>query len=322
MLRTRVATALIALPALWLIVCYLPSALFAGFIMAVSAVALFEYFGMAFPEHRLERSAGLFWGLVIAGGVAGRRPELWGAGLAFTVISGLAFPLGRPSDLAGGVNRLGLSLLGVSRQVLRPTSCCSAPRVRMVGALRSSSPWGRTGRFGARRAFQAWLAGRRAREDRRAPSEGSAMAVAMLCRAADAPARGGLALGTQSACSRSSAICAVALKRLVPRFRLDYPRPRWHSGSPGRSPLPGGTITRSCRESEKAPMDAGIDSLHGALVRGRSTSCSCTSWGTSRSRNGRVSPCCASRSASVRDCSRGGVASRSTRSATCRSAAT
>ena len=47
MLRTRVVTALFALPALWLIVCYLPNFLFAGFIMAVAAVALFEYFGMA-----------------------------------------------------------------------------------------------------------------------------------------------------------------------------------------------------------------------------------------------------------------------------------
>ena len=113
MLRTRVVTALFALPALWLIVCYLPNFLFAGFIMAVAAVALFEYFGMAFPEHRLERSAGLLWGLVVAGGVAGGRPELWGAGLAFAVISGLAFPVARTTDLAGGVNRLGLSLLGV-----------------------------------------------------------------------------------------------------------------------------------------------------------------------------------------------------------------
>jgi len=113
MLRTRVATALIALPALCLIVRYLPSPLFAGFIMAVTAVGLFEYFGMALPNHALERGAGLFWGLIIASGVAGRRPELWGAGLAFALISGLVFPIARPSDLAGGIHRLGLSLLGV-----------------------------------------------------------------------------------------------------------------------------------------------------------------------------------------------------------------
>ena len=33
--------------------------------------------------------------------------------MAFAVIFGLAFPLARPADLAGGVQRLGLSLLGV-----------------------------------------------------------------------------------------------------------------------------------------------------------------------------------------------------------------
>ena len=113
MLRTRLATAAIAIPALWLIVRFLPPPLFAGFIMAVVGVGLFEYFSMALPDHPLERAAGILWGLVIAGGVAARRPELWGAGLAFAVISGLVFPLARPADLAGAVNRLGLSLLGV-----------------------------------------------------------------------------------------------------------------------------------------------------------------------------------------------------------------
>jgi phosphatidate cytidylyltransferase len=113
MLRTRLATAAIALPALWLISRYLPNVLFAGFIMAVTAVGLFEYFSMAFPAHRLERATGIVWGLVIAGGVAARRPEVWGAGLAFAVIAGLVLPLLRPEDLAGGIQRLGLSLLGV-----------------------------------------------------------------------------------------------------------------------------------------------------------------------------------------------------------------
>ncbi len=44
MLRTRLVTAAVALPALWLIVWKLPLYLFAGFIMAVAAMALFEYF--------------------------------------------------------------------------------------------------------------------------------------------------------------------------------------------------------------------------------------------------------------------------------------
>lgn len=113
MLRTRLATAVVALPALWLIVEYLEAHLFAGFIMAVAAMGLFEYFTMALPEHAAERAVGVLWGLVIAGGVASRRPELWGAGLALAVIGGLAFPLVHTDDLRGATDRLGLSLLGV-----------------------------------------------------------------------------------------------------------------------------------------------------------------------------------------------------------------
>lgn len=113
MLRTRLITAAVALPSVWLIARYLPAALFAGFILAVTTVGLIEYFGMALPDHAFERAMGVFWGLVVAAGVAGRRPEIWGAGLAFAVIVGLAFPLTRPADLDGGVRRLGLSLLGV-----------------------------------------------------------------------------------------------------------------------------------------------------------------------------------------------------------------
>lgn len=113
MLRTRILTALAAIPGIWLITKYLPPALFAGFIMAVVAVALLEYFVMALPEHRVEQAAGLIWGMVVASGVIAGRPEVWGAGLALAVTGGLVLAIGRPSDLPGGVNRLGLSLLGV-----------------------------------------------------------------------------------------------------------------------------------------------------------------------------------------------------------------
>src|SRR2546426_12167198 len=98
MLRTRLATAAIALPALWLIVEYLPPHLFAGFIMAVAAMALLEYFAMALPGDAVERTAGVLWGLVIAGGVASRQSGLWGAGRAAAVIGG---PLCPPPAAAG-----------------------------------------------------------------------------------------------------------------------------------------------------------------------------------------------------------------------------
>src|SRR5919201_2802471 len=92
MLRTRLLTAAVALPSLWLLVEYLPSRLFAGFVMAVAAMALFEYFAMALPGDAVERAAGLLWGLVIAGGVAARDPRVYGAGLGLAVIGGAPFP--------------------------------------------------------------------------------------------------------------------------------------------------------------------------------------------------------------------------------------
>ena len=58
MLRTRVATAAVAIPTLWLVIRFLPAPLFAGFIMAVTAAALLEYFGMAMPSEQREREPG------------------------------------------------------------------------------------------------------------------------------------------------------------------------------------------------------------------------------------------------------------------------
>src|SRR3989442_11444786 len=91
MLRTRLVTAAVALPSLWLIVWKLPDALFAGFIMAVAAMGLLEYFTMALPPNAVERTAGLLWGLVIAGGVAAQEPKLWGAGPGLAGIGGGTF---------------------------------------------------------------------------------------------------------------------------------------------------------------------------------------------------------------------------------------
>src|SRR2546427_7733799 len=91
MLRTRLLTAAFALPALWLIVWKLPLYLFAGFIMAVAAMALLEYFAMALPGNPVERTAGMLWGVVGAGGVVAGPPKLWGAGLGLAGIGGALF---------------------------------------------------------------------------------------------------------------------------------------------------------------------------------------------------------------------------------------
>lgn len=113
MLRTRLLTAVVAIPAIWLIVCWLPHYLFAGFILGVAAVALFEYFEMALPEHAAERGLGVGWGILIGAAVLTGRPEFLGAGLAAAVVGGLILPLVRTTDPLGATQRLGLSLLGV-----------------------------------------------------------------------------------------------------------------------------------------------------------------------------------------------------------------
>lgn len=113
MLRTRLATAAFALPALWLVVEYLPAPLFNGFILAVAAMALYEYFAMALPADALGRTCGVAWGILVAAGMVWGRPEAWGAALSVAVIGGLVLPVVRSHDLPGEVQRLGLSLLGV-----------------------------------------------------------------------------------------------------------------------------------------------------------------------------------------------------------------
>jgi phosphatidate cytidylyltransferase len=112
-LKTRILTALVAIPLLWLIVCYLPAALFTGFICAVAAVALFEYFEMALPDHPAERGLGVGGGILVAAAVVSGQPQVLGAGLALVSIFGLVLPLVRTTDPLGATQRLGLSLLGI-----------------------------------------------------------------------------------------------------------------------------------------------------------------------------------------------------------------
>jgi phosphatidate cytidylyltransferase len=113
LLRTRLATAALTLPALWIIVRYVPAWFFAGFAVAVAGAGLHEYFGMALPDRPRERGFGIGAGIAVAAAVVSGRPELWGAALALTVVAGLAVALAGNADLHGAVQRLGLSVLGV-----------------------------------------------------------------------------------------------------------------------------------------------------------------------------------------------------------------
>ncbi|MCW5892682.1 MAG: phosphatidate cytidylyltransferase [bacterium] len=113
MLRTRLATAAVALPALWLIIQYLWTPLFNGFIVSVAAVALYEYFTMAFPDDSPMVAVGVGLGLLIAATVLTGQLAWVGGALSVTVIGGLALPLVRHADMRRSVEALGLIVLGV-----------------------------------------------------------------------------------------------------------------------------------------------------------------------------------------------------------------
>jgi len=114
MLRTRLLTAAVALPTLWLVTWRLPLPLFAGFIVSVTGVGLYEYFTMAFADRTLLRIAGVGWGLLLAGGVVSLSAEVWGAVLTGGLIVGLILAMLRGGDdLAGAMHRFGLTVVGV-----------------------------------------------------------------------------------------------------------------------------------------------------------------------------------------------------------------
>ncbi len=114
MLRTRIATAAVALPALWLVTEYLPPWLFAGFIVAVTAIGLYEYFEMAFSDRPMLRFAGVAWGILLAGGIVSLQVQIWGAVLAGGLMAGFMLALlSGADDLAGAMQRLGITVLGV-----------------------------------------------------------------------------------------------------------------------------------------------------------------------------------------------------------------
>ena len=113
MLRTRLATALVAIPALWLIVWQLWSPAFAGFILLVTGVAVAEYAAMALPGHPRYRVLAVCMGVVVAAGVM-KGPPWTSAALAAALVVGMLHPLRPGVALGPAVQRLGVWWLGVT----------------------------------------------------------------------------------------------------------------------------------------------------------------------------------------------------------------
>jgi phosphatidate cytidylyltransferase len=109
-LRTRLATAAVAIPLLiWLVLGSAPW-VFAGVILALTAVGIGECATMALPNHRPARLFAIVAGLAFAAAVVMQRPAALGVVLFATVAGGLFLSLLDP-DMPGAIARFANALV-------------------------------------------------------------------------------------------------------------------------------------------------------------------------------------------------------------------
>ncbi len=113
MLRTRLATALVALPLLVAAILHPYHPVFAGLVVAACATAAYEFFQMALPGRRGARAVGLCLVILVAAGVAAQRSDLWGLAMASAVIIGMLFCLFDADEMAPAVTRAAFLVMGV-----------------------------------------------------------------------------------------------------------------------------------------------------------------------------------------------------------------
>jgi phosphatidate cytidylyltransferase len=109
-LRTRLATAAVAVPALLLLIFGAPNWLFAGILIGITAVGLGEFAAMAIPTHRVFRVFAIVAGLGFAGAVVSHDPQALGLVLVLALVGGLLLALSDP-DMPGAVARVANGLL-------------------------------------------------------------------------------------------------------------------------------------------------------------------------------------------------------------------
>jgi phosphatidate cytidylyltransferase len=112
-LRTRLATAALAIPLLVWIIVWNPWSLFVWLVAVASLVGVGEYFAMAFPGESIDRAFGVVAGALMLVSMITRDDGASAMALAGIVVAGLVLELARNDDLRRGVDALGLTLLGV-----------------------------------------------------------------------------------------------------------------------------------------------------------------------------------------------------------------
>ena len=113
MLRTRLATAALAIPLLVWVIVWNTWSLFTFLVGGAALVGVGEYFAMAFPADRVERLFGYASGALLVVAMLVPTRDLLLMVLAGVVVAGLILALARNDDLRRGVDALGLTLLGV-----------------------------------------------------------------------------------------------------------------------------------------------------------------------------------------------------------------
>jgi phosphatidate cytidylyltransferase len=109
-LRARLATAAVAIPILIWLVCASPLWIFAGFIVAITAVGLGEFASMALAERPAAQLLSIIAGLSFAGVVVLHRVDALGLVLVASLVGGLVLSLFDP-DMSGAITRLGNGLI-------------------------------------------------------------------------------------------------------------------------------------------------------------------------------------------------------------------
>jgi phosphatidate cytidylyltransferase len=122
-LRHRLATAAVAIPALLALILWAPAWGFALFLGTVAALGVLEYLFMAFPEGRRERAVFGLLGFLAVAGWSARGLGLFGdprldqilsqAGVAVLLTGGLLWVLLGRRDFEEGLLDLGRALVGV-----------------------------------------------------------------------------------------------------------------------------------------------------------------------------------------------------------------
>ncbi len=113
MLRTRLATAVVAIPLLVWLVVWNPWSLFVWLVGSAALVGVTEYFTMAFRDRPADRLFGIVAGTLVVIAMVVPSHELSGMALSGVVIAGLVLALARNADLRGGIDAVGLTMLGV-----------------------------------------------------------------------------------------------------------------------------------------------------------------------------------------------------------------